>query len=134
VFGWKVGGRLRNSPRPPEIRNWKHSMKIIDFLKIILISFVLTVSALASEDTVLKVAQKADQVMGVVDLGVLQVQGVGSVKLTARREGKQLVVQALGPDEKVIGRAETVIGVKETQVFVATPQGLKTLTVLWKEP
>jgi len=97
------------------------------------IFLILTVSALAAEEGVLTVDIKADQVSSVQELGSLKIAGVGMVKLTASREGKRLVVQASGEEGKVIGRAESVIGPKETLIYVTTPGGLKKLTILWKD-
>ena len=48
--------------------------------------------------------------------------------------GKQLVVQAIGPEGNIIGRAESVIGIQETPVYITTPAGLKQLKIVWKTP
>jgi len=53
------------------------------------------------------------------------------VGLIARRNGNLLVVHARGPDGKVIGKAETVIGLKDTPIYVLTPGGLKKITIYW---
>ena len=101
----------------------------------IAISFLLlALPAWAAQDLVLKVDQKADQVMGLVELGTLPVEGAGTVKLTASREGKLVVIQAIGAEGKVIGRAESTVGLNETPIYVTTPKGLKKLTVIWKGP
>ena len=56
---------------------------------------------------------------------------MGEVGLIARRNGNLLVVHARGPDGKVIGKAETVIGLKDTPIYVLTPGGLKKITIYW---
>jgi len=103
-------------------------------LKAIVISLVIAVSAMAAEEGVLKVDLKADQVIGVQKLGSIKVEGVGTVKLTASLEGKLVVVQAIGAEGKVLGRAESTVGLNETPIYVTTPKGLKKLTVIWKGP
>ena len=103
-------------------------------IKAIVISLVITVSAMAAEEGVLKVDLKADQVQGVQNLGSMKVEGVGTVKLTASLEGKLVVVQAIGAEGKVLGRAESTVGLNETPIYVTTPKGLKKLTVIWKGP
>lgn len=129
-------GRETENTAPARQRPWnrKHPVNIMNMLKIMLISLVMSLPALAAEDMALLVAQKAEQVKGSMDLGALQVEGVGVVKLTATREGTLLVVQAIGAEGKVIGRAESTIGLKETPIYVTTPKGLKKLTVMWNGP
>jgi len=100
--------------------------------KILIIMLLLALPAIAAQELVLKVDCKADQVKDIQDLGNMQVAGIGSVKLIAGRQGNQLVVQALGPDEKVIGRAESVTGTRETPITLMTPKGLQTLIVIWE--
>ena len=53
------------------------------------------------------------------------------MKLTACRDGTRITVQAIGVEGKVVGQAESVIGPKETLIYVTTPGGLKKLTILW---
>jgi hypothetical protein len=103
-------------------------------IKIMVISLALTASAMAAEKDVLSVGHRADQVNGLEELGSLEVAGVGAVRFTARREGKQIVVQVLGPGDKVLGRAESVIGVHETLVYIMSPKGLQKLQVTWAGP
>ena len=103
-------------------------------LKILLIAFVITVPALASEGMALNVAQSADQVTDTQELGSLQVAEVGPIKLSARRVGTKLVVQAVGEKDTVIGLAESVVGTVETPIFITTPAGIKLLKIVWKAP
>jgi hypothetical protein len=97
----------------------------------VLISLLLALPSWGAEDLVLKVKEKSEQVTGVQDLGTLKVDGVGVVRLTARRDGKQLLIQAAGRDGTVVGKAETVVGLHETPLYVKTPSGLKQLTIRW---
>jgi hypothetical protein len=106
----------------------------MNLIKAIVISLVIAVSAIAAEESVLKVDLKADQVQGVQNLGSMKVEGFGTVKLTASLEGKLVVVQAIGAEGKVLGRAESTVGLNETPIYVTTPKGLKKLTVIWKGP
>ena len=100
---------------------------------IAIIILLLVFPAWAAQGLVLKVDLQADQVqMGPVDLGTLPVEGAGTVKLTARRDGTRITVQAIGGEGKVIGQAESVVGPKETLIYVTTKGGLKKLTILWK--
>ena len=85
-----------------------------------------------AEETVFKADLRADQVAGIRDLGSLKVEGVGKVNLTATRDGTRIIVQAVKADGTVAGRAESVVGVNETPIYVQTPEGLKKLTILWK--
>ena len=48
-------------------------------IKAIVISLVIAVSAMAAEESVLKVYLKADQVKGIQNLGSMKVEGVGTV-------------------------------------------------------
>jgi hypothetical protein len=95
---------------------------------------LIALPAWTGEDFVLKVDLRADQIVGDQNLGSLQVDGVGEVKLTARRSGNQIVVQAAKADGTVVGRAESVVGLNETPIYLQTPQGLKKVTILWKVP
>ena len=66
------------------------------------------------------------------ELGKLNIENVGIISFSARRSGNQLFIQALGPDGKLVGRAETVAGVKETPIYVMAPSGLKKVVIQWK--
>ena len=77
------------------------------------------------------VSLSSDQVKISSDLGKIAVEGVGEVGLIARRNGNQLTVHAQDPNGKVIGKAETVIGLKDTPIYILTPAGLKKITIYW---
>ncbi len=107
-------------------------MKILNSLVMFLL---LTAPACwAAEGEILKVNLPAGQVATSQELGTLKVEGVGVVKISARREGTLMVIQAVGPEKNVIGRAESVVGLRETPVYITTSKGLKKLTVVWQGP
>jgi len=64
-------------------------------------------------------------------LGDIEIDGVGTVNLSVRKNGSQLVVHAQGPDGTVIGKAETVVGLNDTPIYVTTSAGLKKITIHW---
>jgi len=77
------------------------------------------------------VSLSSDQVKNSSDLGKIEIEGVGEVGLIARRNGNQLVVHAQDPDGKVIGKAETVTGLKDTPIYISTSEGLEKITIYW---
>jgi len=82
-------------------------------------------------DAEFHVSLSSGQVKNPSDLGNLEIDGVGEVGLIARRNGNQLVVHAKDPDGKVIGKAETVVGLKNTPIYILTPDGLEKITIYW---
>lgn len=64
-------------------------------------------------------------------LGAIEIDGVGSVRLTAQKNGNQVIVHAEGPDGKVIGRAESIVGLRDTPIYVKTSKGLEKITIYW---
>ena len=82
-------------------------------------------------DPVLEVGLDAAELGPSAELGEVQVDGVGKVRLEARRQDQQLTVRALDPDDKVIGRLTTTVGLSESKIYVNTPEGLQKITVLW---
>ncbi len=79
----------------------------------------------------LRVSLLSEQLTASSDLGTIEVEGVGSVNLTAQKNGNQLIVHAQGPDGTVIGKAESVVGLKDTPIYVLTSDGLKKITIFW---
>lgn len=84
-----------------------------------------------SDTLVLKSPVRAQQIDKSVDLGIIEIPGVGKVRFTARRKGIQVVINATGPDGTVLGRAETTIGLSQTPIHVVTPKGLKKVEIVW---
>ncbi len=82
-------------------------------------------------DTEIHVLLPSNQLKNASNLGNIAIDGVGEVGLIARRNGNQLVVHAQDPDGKVIGKAETVIGLKDTPIYILTPAGLEKITIYW---
>jgi len=77
------------------------------------------------------VSLSSGQVKSSSDLGKIEIEGAGEVSMIAHRDGNQLVIYAQDPDGKVIGKAETVIGLKQTPIYVLTSEGLKKITIYW---
>ena len=82
-------------------------------------------------DSELRLAFPPDQLSGATELGAVQVEGVGSVRLTAQKNGTRLVIYAESPDGSVIGKAETVVGLKDTPIYVKGANGLEKITIHW---
>ena len=76
-------------------------------------------------------SRSSTHIDGNPNLGEIEVEGVGTVKLIAKKNGNQLVVHAWNSDGKEIGRAESVVGLSETPIHILTPAGLKKITVYW---
>jgi len=82
-------------------------------------------------DTNFHVSILSEQIGNPSNLGGIEVEGVGVVNLTARKNGNQLVIHAQDPNGKIIGKAESVIGLKDTPIYVLTPAGLEKITIYW---
>ena len=106
-------------------------------MKILLLVILLmaaTGPATAKAQDVLNVDVKSAQIQDPKVLGSLKVEGVGTVNLTATRDGTRIIVQAVKEDGTVVARAESVVGASETPIYVQAPKGLQKLTILWKGP
>ncbi len=64
------------------------------------------------------------------EIGSVNVEGLGNVRLLAIPRGKKIIVKALVKGE-VIGRAETFVGLTQTPLFLQTPSGLKEILIFW---
>ena len=82
-------------------------------------------------DTNFNVSMLSENIRNSSELGTVKVEGLVNVSLVARKTGNQLVIFANDQNDKVIGKAETVVGLKETPIFVLTPEGLKKITIFW---
>jgi len=82
-------------------------------------------------DTDLNVSMLSEQIKNATELGEIEVDGVGDVKLIVHKKGSQIIVHAQNREGEVIGKAESVIGIKETPIYVMTPVGLKKITIKW---
>ena len=94
-----------------------------------LILLLLAMNCYANPD--LYISFPSGQVEQSTDLGEIDVEGVGTVKLVAKKNGHQLVVNAWNSDGKVIGRAESVVGLSDTPIYISTSAGLKKITIFW---
>ena len=102
-----------------------------DAMKISAAIILLILAMNCYADAMFHVSLSSDQVTNSSNLGIIEVDGVGKVGLIAGREGNRLVVYASGPNGKIIGKAETVVGLKETPIYVSSSEGLKRITIYW---
>lgn len=85
----------------------------------------------AHAESSLRVPILPAQVMDSTGLGKVNIDGVGAVELVAQKHGNQIVIHAQGPDGSTIGKAETVVGLREMPIYVMTSDGLKKITIYW---
>lgn len=100
-------------------------------MKLISTLFFLFLAMNCYADSNFFASQSSTQIEISSKLGDIEIDGLGTVSLTAQKNGKQLVVHAQGPDGEVIGKAETVVGLNDTPIYVMTPDGLQKITVFW---
>jgi hypothetical protein len=65
-------------------------------------------------------------------IGKLAVAGAGRVIFFATREQNRLVLKAVGADGSQIGRAESLVGIGDTPIYIRSPKGLYKILVHWK--
>lgn len=92
---------------------------------------LMLVATAAIANPELAVSMHSKTIQKTADLGHTQVKGIGQVRFTARRQGSQIIVRALGPDNKMIGKAESFIGLKETLIYLKGGHALTPFTILW---
>ena len=85
----------------------------------------------AATDGKLHVDLKPTDVEGRVFLGSVQVEGVGLVKLAARRQGERIAIYATAADGSTLGRADADPALAETPIGIRTPEGLEHVTIFW---
>ena len=100
-------------------------------LKIFCLMALVFVSAKCFADSELFVSLPSTQINHSTELGVSTVEGIGDVKLVAHKNGNQLIVHAQDSEGRTIGKAETIAGLKETPLYVTTPQGLQKIIIYW---
>lgn len=100
-------------------------------LACIAILLMMTVNSHAQVPT-LTVGKSSMAVTERESLGTLQFDVLGEVEFFATRRGKQVLVRAYGADGRLLGRAETLIGLRKTPVYVSTADGLKQLVIMWE--
>jgi hypothetical protein len=82
-------------------------------------------------DGELHVGMTPAEVEGRLFLGTVEVEGVGPIKLVARRRGDRVSIYANSVDGATLGRAEVELTETETQVPVRTLDGLEPITIVW---
>ncbi len=65
-------------------------------------------------------------------IGKLTVAGAGEVTFLANRTQGRLVINAKGADGAQIGRAESVVGLGDTPIYIRSAQGLYKIVIHWK--
>lgn len=95
----------------------------------LILLFLFVVNGYANTD--FHASLLSEQLVSSTELGTLQVEGLVEVSLVAHRTGNQVVIYAKDRSNKVIGKAETVAGLKQTPIFVLTTEGLKKITIHW---
>lgn len=65
-------------------------------------------------------------------IGKLTVAGAGEVTFLANRTQGRLVINAKNADGAQIGRAESVVGLGDTPIYVRSAQGLYKIVIHWK--
>ncbi len=68
-----------------------------------------------------------------VQLGQLRIDTMGLISFSGRKSGNQIIVQAMGSDGRLLGRAESVAGLDEIPIYVTSSFGLKKIILLWKD-
>jgi hypothetical protein len=98
---------------------------------LLLLVAVLLVPSSTSAESELRVPLRTQAIVGSIELGTVDVPGAGELRFEAQRDDAVVVVTGTGPDEAVVGRAETVVGLEETPIFVRTPGGTEKITIRW---
>ena len=92
---------------------------------------IAVLPTLAVADAELSLSIETSQINGSTNLGNTLVEGVGEVSMIAHRNGNQLVIHAQNSEGKVIGKAETVVGLNDTPIYISTSEGLQKITIYW---
>jgi hypothetical protein len=65
-------------------------------------------------------------------IGKLIVAGVGEVTFFANRSQGRLIIKAMAADGTQLGRAESLVGLGDTPIYVRSVQGLYKILIHWK--
>jgi hypothetical protein len=65
-------------------------------------------------------------------IGKLTVTGTGAVTLLANRSQGRLVIKAMDESGTLVGRAETIMGIGDTSLYIRSSRGLFKIMVHWK--
>ncbi len=83
-------------------------------------------------DVELVVSVPSAHLHAATELGTVDIPAVGRVTVTAQRDGARVLLQATNPAGSIIGRAETVMGLQHTPLYLRTPAGLTRLLIRWQ--
>lgn len=100
-------------------------------IKLIVLLVVLGWALVVQASQSITLPINSSEVTGQAALGKFRIEGVGQVELTAQRDGSRVVVLAVGNNGEVLGKAETVIGLKETPLYLQSKNGLQPVTLYW---
>ena len=100
-------------------------------MRIIYTILLLALAMNCNATTIFHASVTSDQIKSTSELGAINVEDLGEVNLVAHKNGNQLVIFAEDTKGKVIGKAETVVGLKETEINVLSSDGLKKITIIW---
>ena len=98
------------------------------------IFFIFLISTCAyavAADLVVSVRFQAENVEKITKIGATNVEGIGQISLIAERSGSRVFIKAVGEGGNVFGRAESVVGLKETPIYVSTNSGLQKVMIVW---
>ncbi|HTV97302.1 MAG TPA: hypothetical protein VME42_14940 [Steroidobacteraceae bacterium] len=65
-------------------------------------------------------------------IGKLTVSGAGEVTFLANRSRGRLLLKAVGADGTQLGRAESLVGLGDTPIYIRSRQGLYKILIHWK--
>ncbi len=108
-------------PRPPWPRRVCHAVVLL-----------LAWLSPAWADVELVVSVPSAHLQAATALGTVDIPAVGRVTVTAQRDGARVLLQATNPAGSIIGRAETVMGLQHTPLYLRTPAGLTRLLIRWQ--
>lgn len=100
-------------------------------IKLVVLLVVLGWALVVEADQSIRLPINSTEVTGQSALGEFRIEGVGQVELTAQRDGSRVVVLAVGNNGEVLGKAETVIGLKETPLYLQSENGLQPVILQW---
>lgn len=101
------------------------------YLVILLGVFFFFLAPAAWAQTELIVPLRSQDLPAEMTLGSIQVEGLGSVELVAKRTGTRVIIHALGKAGEVIGKADTFIGLTSTPIYIQGQSGLHKIDILW---
>lgn len=95
------------------------------------IAISLMIPVNVSAETELVVATSSSAFVGNAQIGRLDVAGVGPVRFEATRDGPRIVVNAIGANRQMLGRAELTAGLRETPLYIRVNGKLEKIVIRW---